>query len=306
MSHVSSRSKVFFYHKGGSMRPIHLFLLSVMALGSVLFNDVSATGAVFPADTLQMTCNVPGIGDGNVASVTAGNGTPGLSFPVIVTCPGDACGPNGPVQAGQYARWDFTFDYSAGGGSPRVALLQVAADVPIEATNPPASVVNVGDEILLNGNLNDFDSKWIRFSPATDPFQVSYYTPPNISPRIEGAAAKKGFFNAGKCRLAGAGSAFGSPAEPVAVGEDVEAGPCKFHKVKDGRGCVISITANPGNTCTIPIADDTLVLNDKPLSAGTKCAEVTLSFEGSCKYCYVTSAGALKCVTNTLVASCPK
>ena len=290
------------------MRPYHLFLLSVLAFGGVMFsnNNADATGTNFPvpADTLQMTCSI-----GSVATVKAGNGAVGPSFPVIVTCPGLDC-PGGPTPAvpTQYARWDFTFDFISG-GTPRTATLQVAADVTIEETNPSATVLNAGAEDLLNGILNDFDSKYIKFNATSDPFVASYYTANNFSPRIEGAGVKAGFFKAGQCRLAGAGTRSGSPAEAVTFSAKVQAGPCSFNKVEDGRGCAVSLTLDPGSPASCVSSDETLTLSNNalnPLSGGTKCADVQLSFEGSCRYCYVTSTGALKCVTNTAVASCPK
>lgn len=289
------------------MRPVHLFLLSVLVFGGVLFsiNDVSATGTNFPvaADTLQMSCSI-----GNIATVKAGDGiAPGPSFPVIVNCPGPDC-PGGPTVPGQYARWDFTFDFIST-STPRTATLQVAADVTIEETDPTATVLNAGAEDLLNGILNDFDSKFIKFTAVSDPFYASYYTKSNFSPRIEGAGVKAGFLKVGQCRLAGAGSRFGSPAEASTVSTNVQAGPCSFTKVTDGRGCAVSLTLNPGSPETCVSSTETVVLSNNqlnPLSAGTKCADIQLSFEGSCKYCYVTSTGALKCITNNLVQSCPK
>ena len=289
------------------MRPVHLYLLSVLAFGGVLFsiNDVSATVVPPPpgfpvlADTLQMTCNVPGIGESNIAAVTAGDGiAPGPTFPVIVTCPGADC-PNGPTIAGQYARWDFTFDYTSGGGSPRVALVQVAADVTIEATNPSATVVSAGEETLLNGNLNDFDSKWIRFAPATDPFPVSYYTKPNFIPRIEGAAAKKGLFNFGKCKLAGAGSRFGDPSTPVQTTRESEILGCQVRETLDGRGCTTSLSVLSGD-CSV--VDKVALLGGvltENLNAGTKCENVHLQFNGSCQVCSIRSNGQLVCVKKT-------
>lgn len=281
------------------MRPIRLFLLSVLAFGAVLFSINDVSGTVFPvaADTLQMVCTVPGIGEGNIATVTAGNGTAGPSFPVIVTCPGEAC-PNGPALPGQYARWDFTFDYTGEGGS-RTALVQVAADVTIEATNPSATVLNVGEETFLNGNLNDFDSKWIRFAPATDPFPVSYYTKPNFIPRIEGAAAKKGFFNFGKCRLAGAGSRFGDPSTPVQTVRESEILGCRIRETLDGRGCTTSLSVLSGDC---GVADKVALLGGaltENLNAGTKCENVHLQFNGSCQVCSIRSNGSLACVTRT-------
>jgi hypothetical protein len=280
--------------------------LSVLAFGGVLFsnNDADATGTIFPvpADTLQMSCSI-----GSIATVKAGDGiAPGPTFPVIVNCPGEC--PGGPTVPGQYAKWDFTFDFLSA-STPRTATLQVAADVTIEETNPPATVLNSGAEDLLNGILNDFDSKFIKFSATSDPFYASYYTKPNFAPRIEGAGVKAGFLKVGQCRLAGAGTRFGSPAEAATVSANVQAGPCSFTKVTDGRGCTVSLTLTSGNPGVCVLTDNTVVLSGDsapPLSAGTKCADVQLSFEGSCKYCYVTSTGALKCVTNTSVASCPK
>lgn len=280
------------------MRPIHLYVLSVLAFGAVLcsINDASAQGTLFPvaADTLQMTCNIPGIGEGNIATVTAGNGTPGPSFPVIVTCP---C-PGGPTDSGQYARWDFTFDFTSGGGS-RTALVQVAADVTIEETDPSGTVLNPGEETLLNGNLNDFDSKWIRFASATDPFTGSYYTKPNVIPRIEGAAAKKGFFNFGKCRLAGAGSKFGDPSTPVQTTRESEILGCQIRETLDGRGCTTTLNVLSG-TCGVEekVASLGNALTEN-LNAGTKCENVHLQFNGSCRVCSIKSNGSLVCVTRT-------
>jgi hypothetical protein len=283
------------------MRPAHLFLLSVLAFGAVLFsiNDVSATGTGFPvaADTLQMVCSIPGIGEGSIATVTAGNGTPGPTFPVIVTCPGLNC-PGGPSVAGSYARWDFTFDFTSGGYGSRTALVQVAADVTIEDTDPIATVLNPGEETLLNGILNDFDSKWIRFASVSDPFTGSYYTKPNFIPRIEGAAAKKGLVNIGKCRLAGAGSRFGDPSTPVQTFRESEILGCQIREGLDGRGCTTSLTVLSGDCGTIENAAALLDgVAAQGLNSGTKCENVHLQFNGSCKVCSIKANGALSCVT---------
>jgi len=285
------------------MRPVHLYLLSVLAFGGVLFsiNDVSATDpplATVPpavvAQDSQLLCSPPGGG-----SVQAG--VAGQPFPQIVNCLGTGdCG--GVPTAGSYARWDFTYTFPSG-STPR-ALAEVAADVTIWGASPPAKVTTLGlEDHSTETGENDFDSRWLIF-PATYPTtSVAYWTSANVVSRIEGAGITYGYAEK-FCKLAGAGSRSGSAAEPVALAATFQNGVCQFSKTVDGNGCVASLTLIPtagGGACTT--SEEQLFANNNPanpLSAGTACRDVSFSFHGSCKTCYPTNRGTMQCVTDPL------
>jgi hypothetical protein len=277
------------------MRTVYLCLSAVLAFGGMLLSTHDVSAELATAETLAMSCTIPNLG-------TAEAGLPGQPFPRVVQCPGADCSADLGL-VGQFARWDFTFTYTV---NPSQAALQVAADVAIEQTIPTATITTLGvaDSSLKVGG-GDFDSKWLRYNANATRFSAAYFTKNNVIPRIEGAGAKSGNTSS-FCKLAGAGTTVGSSAEAVPLSAISQVGPCTVNRIVDGRGCVVSLSLinNNGGSCVL--TDDTIVSGAGKQLAFTKCENVTHSFNGSCSYCYVTSTGTLKCVTDTSVASCPK
>ena len=291
------------------MRKVHLYLLSVLAYGGVLFsvNDSFATFASpvplpVPAEELATTCTIPGLG-----SVVAG--VTGQSFPRIVDCPADGalCTSTPVLAPGTYARWDYAFTFN---GYPSQAGTQVAADIAIAGANPAAMITVLGKiavPFLVGGN--DFDSKWILFNPTgAGPFAAAYFTKSNVVARIEGAGERAGV-NLGFCKLAGAGyTSDASAGGNVTTSVNGQVGNCGFMRKTNTKQCTQEINVTSGTCTTSEIPPPLFQLGEvaKPVSANTKCDGQSTSVDGSCTVCFPSTGGKFKCITDPTVASCPR
>jgi hypothetical protein len=258
-----------------------------------------------PTPPRQCKINVTSDGTKNVIIVAGpnlGGGTDPLAkeFPIPVSCPEGQGFPTACL------KWQYQFTFN--NVNPEVAAVSVDSDITVFAATPSAEI----SRILGALNLGKGE-RFIKFNPSGQPLPLlaEYLTPVDATPGTLTAGfagnypIKLGKLTipmpaGGLCALAGANNVVLQQNQATPDFSSSRIPNCLVTFLLDPSGKVVkgSMTAEPPDQCEVNEDESLKVIGDDGIARDvlfTTAAQTTQA--GSCRYCWVNTAGGQSCTT---------